>query len=122
MVCFNSSKYVKINAIIDIGSVNNNPTTSNAPIKFIASNTSNKIDKSLILFFVIIFGDVGKGCAESLRGQGARVIVTEVDPICALQASMQGIDVITTEDALANHDIFVTATGNNNACIGAPPV
>jgi adenosylhomocysteinase len=60
------------------------------------------------------FGDVGKGSVQSLRGQNAKVSITEVDPICALQASMQGLDVITVEDALANHDIFVTATGNFN--------
>jgi adenosylhomocysteinase len=58
------------------------------------------------------YGDVGKGCAESLRGQGARVIVTEIDPICALQAAMDGFQVATLEDVLATADIFVTATGN----------
>jgi adenosylhomocysteinase len=58
------------------------------------------------------FGDVGKGCAESLRGQGARVIVTEIDPICALQAAMQGYQVATLEDVLETADIFITATGN----------
>ncbi len=57
------------------------------------------------------YGDVGKGCAESLRGQGARVIVTEVDPICALQAAMDGYQVATIEDVVATADIFVTATG-----------
>lgn len=58
------------------------------------------------------FGDVGKGCASSLRGQGARVIVTEIDPICALQAAMEGYQVTTMEDIAATADIFVTATGN----------
>jgi len=58
------------------------------------------------------YGDVGKGCAESLKGQGARVIVTEVDPICALQASMTGYEVTTVEDALDRAEIYVTATGN----------
>jgi adenosylhomocysteinase len=58
------------------------------------------------------YGDVGKGCAESLRGQGARVIVTEVDPICALQAAMDGYQVATLEDVVETADIFVTATGN----------
>jgi len=58
------------------------------------------------------YGDVGKGCAESLRGQGARVIVTEIDPICALQAAMDGFQVATLEDVLASADIFVSATGN----------
>ena len=60
------------------------------------------------------FGDVGKGCAQSLRGQGARVIVTEVDPICALQAAMEGYQVLTLDDAVAYADIFVTATGNRD--------
>ncbi len=60
------------------------------------------------------YGDVGKGCAESLRGQGARVIVTEVDPICALQAAMDGYQVATLEDVLASADIFITATGNKD--------
>ena len=58
------------------------------------------------------YGDVGKGCAVSLRGQGARVMVTEVDPICALQASMEGYEVTTMDDAASQGDIFVTATGN----------
>jgi len=58
------------------------------------------------------FGDVGKGCAESLRGQGARVIVTEIDPICALQAAMEGYQVSTLDDVLGEGDIFVSATGN----------
>ncbi len=60
------------------------------------------------------YGDVGKGCAESLRGQGARVIVTEIDPICALQAAMQGYQVVTLEDVVETADIFVTATGNKD--------
>jgi adenosylhomocysteinase len=58
------------------------------------------------------FGDVGKGSAESLRSQGARVVVTEIDPICALQAAMEGYQVVTMEDAAPLGDIFVTATGN----------
>ena len=58
------------------------------------------------------YGDVGKGCAESLRGQGARVIVTEIDPICALQAAMDGYQVLTLDDVVETADIFVTATGN----------
>ena len=57
------------------------------------------------------YGDVGKGCAESLRGQGARVIVTEIDPICALQAAMDGYQVATMESVVGQADIFVTATG-----------
>jgi adenosylhomocysteinase len=60
------------------------------------------------------YGDVGKGCAESLRGQGARVIVTEIDPICALQAAMDGFQVTTLEDVVEIADIFVTTTGNFN--------
>jgi adenosylhomocysteinase len=58
------------------------------------------------------YGDVGKGCAESLRGQGARVIVTEIDPICALQAAMDGYQVTTLEDVVDTADIFITTTGN----------
>jgi adenosylhomocysteinase len=58
------------------------------------------------------FGEVGKGCAESLRGQGCRVVVTEIDPICALQAAMQGYEVATVEDYVDKADVFVTATGN----------
>ena len=60
------------------------------------------------------FGDVGKGCADSLRGQGARVIVTEIDPICALQAAMEGFEVRTLEEVLETADIFITATGNKD--------
>jgi adenosylhomocysteinase len=60
------------------------------------------------------YGDVGKGCAESLRGQRARVVVTEIDPICALQAAMDGYQVLRLEDVLATGDIFVTATGNRD--------
>ncbi|MFJ9084541.1 adenosylhomocysteinase [Streptomyces sp. NPDC102384] len=60
------------------------------------------------------YGDVGKGCAESLRGQGARVIVTEVDPICALQAAMDGFQVATLDEVVDKVDIFVTTTGNKD--------
>jgi adenosylhomocysteinase len=60
------------------------------------------------------YGDVGKGCAESLRGQGARVLVTEIDPICALQAAMNGYQVVTLEDVVETADIFITATGNKD--------
>jgi adenosylhomocysteinase len=60
------------------------------------------------------YGDVGKGCAESLRGQGARVIITEIDPICALQAAMDGYQVTTIEDVIDQVDIFVTTTGNKD--------
>jgi len=60
------------------------------------------------------YGDVGKGCAQSLRGQGARVVITEIDPICALQAAMEGYQVVTLEDVVTTADIFITATGNKN--------
>jgi adenosylhomocysteinase len=60
------------------------------------------------------YGDVGKGCCESLRGQGARVIVTEIDPICALQAAMDGYEVRTLDEVVQSADIFVTATGNRD--------
>jgi adenosylhomocysteinase len=63
---------------------------------------------------VLGYGDVGKGCAESLRGQGARVVVTEIDPICALQAAMHGYQVTTLEDVVETADIFITATGNKD--------
>jgi adenosylhomocysteinase len=65
------------------------------------------------------YGDVGKGCAQSLRGQGARVVVTEVDPICALQAAMEGYQVVTLDDVLSTGDIFVTATGNRDVIVAA---
>ena len=64
------------------------------------------------------YGDVGKGCARSMRGYGARVLVTEIDPICALQAAMEGFEVVTMEDAAALGDIFVTATGNYHVITG----
>ena len=60
------------------------------------------------------YGDVGKGCVQSLRGQGARVIVTEIDPICALQAAMEGYEIMTMEEAAPMGDIFVTTTGNKD--------
>jgi adenosylhomocysteinase len=65
------------------------------------------------------FGDVGKGCAESLRAQGARVVVTEIDPICALQAAMQGYQVATLDDVVESADIFITATGNKGIITAA---
>jgi adenosylhomocysteinase len=64
------------------------------------------------------YGDVGKGCVESLRGQGARVVVTEIDPICALQAAMDGLEVVTLDDVVDKADIFVTATGNKDIILG----
>ncbi len=64
------------------------------------------------------YGDVGKGCAQSMRGYGAQVLVTEIDPICALQAAMEGFSVVTVEDVVAIADIFVTATGNYHVLKG----
>jgi adenosylhomocysteinase len=60
------------------------------------------------------YGDVGKGCASSLRGQGARVVVTEIDPICALQAAMEGYEIRTLDEVVSSADIFITATGNRD--------
>jgi adenosylhomocysteinase len=60
------------------------------------------------------YGEVGKGCAQALRGQGARVLITEIDPICALQAAMEGYQVMTLEDVVATADLFITATGNRH--------
>ncbi|MBE6442912.1 MAG: adenosylhomocysteinase [Desulfovibrio desulfuricans] len=67
---------------------------------------------------VVGYGDVGKGCAQSMRGFGARVLVTEIDPICALQAAMEGFEVTTVEDALPIGDIYVTCTGNYHVITG----
>jgi adenosylhomocysteinase len=66
------------------------------------------------LAVVFGYGEVGKGCAQALRGQGARVVITEIDPICALQACMEGYQVVTIEDVIDTADIFITATGNFN--------
>src|SRR5258705_11497290 len=63
---------------------------------------------------VLGFGEVGKGCAQALRGQGCRVVVTEIDPICALQAAMEGYEVKTLEDVVSTADVFITTTGNKN--------
>jgi len=63
------------------------------------------------------YGEVGKGCAQAMRGQGARVLVTEIDPICALQACMEGYEVVVLEEALSAGDIFVTATGNTSVIL-----
>jgi adenosylhomocysteinase len=65
------------------------------------------------------YGDVGKGCAQALKGQGARVVITEIDPICALQAAMEGYQVVRLEDVVATADIFVTATGNRDIITAA---
>jgi adenosylhomocysteinase len=64
------------------------------------------------------YGDVGKGCAQALKGQGARVMITEIDPICALQAAMEGYQVVRVEDVVETADLFVTATGNTNVITG----
>jgi adenosylhomocysteinase len=66
------------------------------------------------LAVVFGYGEVGKGCAQALKGQGARVVITEIDPICALQACMEGYQVVTIDDVLSTADIFITATGNFN--------
>ncbi|HSA54522.1 MAG TPA: adenosylhomocysteinase [Gemmatimonadaceae bacterium] len=60
------------------------------------------------------YGEVGKGCAQALRGQGARVVITEIDPICALQAAMEGFEVTTVDDVVSKADVFITATGNKD--------
>ncbi len=65
------------------------------------------------------YGEVGKGCAQSLKGQGCRVVVTEIDPICALQAAMEGFEVVTIDDVIDKADIFITATGNFNIITAA---
>ena len=65
------------------------------------------------------YGDVGKGCAQSLRGQGSRVLITEIDPICALQASMDGYQVVRLDDVVGSADIFITATGNKDIITAA---
>ncbi len=65
------------------------------------------------------YGDVGKGCAQALRGQGARVVITEIDPICALQAAMEGYQVVTLDDVVGTADVFITATGNKDIITAA---
>ena len=64
------------------------------------------------------FGDVGKGCAEALKGMGAGVLITEIDPICAYQAIMEGFQVISMEEAAPQGDIFITATGCRGVILG----
>jgi adenosylhomocysteinase len=71
------------------------------------------------LAVVFGYGEVGKGCAQALRGQGCRVVVTEIDPICALQAAMEGFQVVTIGDVIDTADIFITATGNFNIITAA---
>jgi adenosylhomocysteinase len=75
-------------------------------------NRATDVMLSAKLAVVCGYGEVGKGCAQALRGQGARVVVTEIDPICALQAAMEGYEVVRLEDVVEKADIFITATGN----------
>jgi len=77
-------------------------------------NRASDVMLSAKVAVVFGYGDVGKGCAQALKGQGCRVIVTEIDPICALQAAMEGYQVATLDDVLETADIFITATGNKN--------
>jgi adenosylhomocysteinase len=77
-------------------------------------NRASDVMLSAKVAVVFGYGDVGKGCAQALKGQGARVIITEIDPICALQAAMEGYQVTTLEDVIETADIFITATGNKN--------
>jgi len=77
-------------------------------------NRASDVMLSAKVAVVFGYGDVGKGCAQSLKGQGCRVIITEIDPICALQAAMEGYQVTTVEDVIETADIFITATGNKN--------
>src|SRR5690606_7776090 len=72
--------------------------------------------KSAVVFG---YGDVGKGCADSLRGQGARVMITEIDPICALQATMDGYQVVRREDVVETDEIIMTNTGNTDLIMAA---
>src|SRR6187399_1120292 len=77
-------------------------------------NRASDVMLSAKVAVVFGYGDVGKGCAQALKGQGCRVIVTEIDPICALQAAMEGYQVTTLDDVIETADVFVTATGNRN--------
>jgi adenosylhomocysteinase len=77
-------------------------------------NRASDVMLSAKVAVVFGYGDVGKGCAQSLKGQGCRVIITEIDPICALQAAMEGYQVTTVDDVIGTADIFITATGNRN--------
>ena len=82
-------------------------------------NRASDVMLSAKVAVVCGYGEVGKGCAQALRGQGCRVIVTEIDPICALQAAMEGFQVATLEDVVASADIFVTTTGNKDIITAA---
>ncbi len=77
-------------------------------------NRASDVMLSAKVVVVLGYGEVGKGCAQALRGQGARVVVTEIDPICALQAAMEGFQVATLEDMVETADVFITATGNRD--------
>ena len=77
-------------------------------------NRASDVMLSAKVAVVFGYGDVGKGCAQALKGQGCRVIVTEIDPICALQAAMEGYQVTTLDDVIESADVFITATGNKN--------
>ena len=77
-------------------------------------NRASDVMLSAKVAVVMGYGEVGKGCAQALRGQGARVVVTEIDPICALQAAMEGFEVARLEDVVETADIFITATGNRD--------
>ena len=77
-------------------------------------NRASDVMLSAKVAVVFGYGDVGKGCAQALKGQGCRVIVTEIDPICALQAAMEGYQVTTLDDVVETADVFITATGNKN--------
>ncbi len=77
-------------------------------------NRATDVMLSAKMAVVMGYGEVGKGCAQALRGQGARVVVTEIDPICALQAAMEGFQVSRLEDVVETADIFITATGNRD--------
>ena len=77
-------------------------------------NRASDVMLSAKVAVVFGYGDVGKGCAQALKGQGCREIITEIDPICALQAAMEGYQVTTLDEVIATADIFITATGNNN--------
>src|SRR6187431_701151 len=82
-------------------------------------NRASDVMLSAKVAVVFGYGDVGKGCAQALKGQGCRVIITEIDPICALQAAMEGYQVKTLDDVVSTADIFVTTTGNKDVILAA---
>ncbi len=95
---------------------NRNSITFTDVANLLADGIKRATDVMLAGKVVVVcgYGDVGKGCAKSMKSYGSRVIVTEIDPICALQASMEGFEVKTVEDTLSEGNIFVTATGNKD--------